>query len=272
MAKDSFYKFNKADIQGGAGRLIVGDDTTLRPESIEDVMDLTTFELKEGFRDLGATTEGIARTRGYESEDVEIDQSTTPIDSTVSSWENTLATTLMETGIQNRQLANIGGAIVETAAEMGEASTLAAKIAKSARIVKVAAAEAFKDVSYAKIGDETVQIDSIDGNTLNLKKPTKDAHEADESATPIKKLGIKKIGYGAPTSVPAHSLVNIVKRDDGTFLMVYYYEVKLSDNVETNNGKEKATLPVTFTAYAQDDLPEEENVYLEIEQTFDTGK
>jgi hypothetical protein len=50
--------------------------------------------------------------------------------------------------------------------------------------------------------------------------------------------------------------------------MAHYYETKISDNVETNHGKEKGTLPVSFSAFAQDDLPEDENVFKEIEQVL----
>lgn len=96
MAKDQFFHFNKKNIQGGAGRLIIGEDITFRPTKISDVMDLKTFELKEGFRDLGGTTEGISRSRGNETEEVTIDQSVTPIDTTISGWTNTIGTTLME--------------------------------------------------------------------------------------------------------------------------------------------------------------------------------
>jgi hypothetical protein len=135
--KDQFYRFNKKDIQGGAGRLILGEDTTVRPTKISDVMDMDTYELQPGFRDLGATTEGIARARGYESEDVMIDQSVVPIDSTVSSWTNTLNTTMMETSIDNRVLAWAGGSITETAATLGTPATLAAAVNKGNKKIKV---------------------------------------------------------------------------------------------------------------------------------------
>lgn len=270
MAKDNFYKFNKNAIQGGAGRLILGTDTTFRPEGIADVMDLDSYALKEGFSDLGATTEGIARTRGIETEDVEIDQSTTPIDTTVSSWENTIATTLMETSINNRQLANAGGTIESTAPKTGTALTLATALAKNARQVKVTLSDGatIPDMKFVKIGTETVEVASVSGAVITLKKPLKETHDVTEKATPITELGSQRIAYGAPSSVPAYSLALIVKRDDGTFMMAYYYEVRISDNVETNHGKEKATLPVTFTAFAQDDLPDDENVYVEFEQTL----
>jgi hypothetical protein len=51
--------------------------------------------------------------------------------------------------------------------------------------------------------------------------------------------------------------------------MIVYYEVKLNgDEVESTFNKEKRTLPVGFVAFAQDDLPEDENVYIEVEQTL----
>lgn len=267
---DNFYKFDKTKIQGGAGRLIIGEDTDFRPDSIEDIMDLDTYELKEGFRDLGGTTEGIARSRGNETEDVVIDQSTTPIDTTISTWTNTIATTLMETSVDNRQLALAGGTIEETAATLGTPATLAAPVNKGNKKVKVASGSgaSFTSVKFAKIGNETIEIANVKDDVVTLKKGVSVAYTTTDTLIPVTKLGTKRIAYGAPSYVPNYSLTLIVRRDDGTFLMVHYYEVKISDNVETNHGKEKATLPVTFNAFAQDDLPDDENVYLEIEQTL----
>lgn len=272
MAKDQFFHFNKKNIQGGAGRLIVGEDTDFRPTKISDIMDMNTFELKPGFRDLGATTEGISRSRGNETEEVTVDQSVTPIDSTISGWSNTIGTTLMETSIDNRALAWAGGNITETAAELGDPATLVAALNKGNKTIKVESGKGtdFASVNFAKIGDETIEIAQVKAadDIIVLKKGVSKAYATTDTLTPVKELGTKTIGYGAPTSVDSYSLTNIVKREDGTFLMVHYYEVKISDNVETNHGKEKATLPVSFTSFAQDDLPEDENVFKEIEQVL----
>lgn len=270
MANDQFFRFDKKNIQGGAGRLIVGEDTTFRPEKISDIMDMATFELKEGFRDLGGTTEGISRSRGNETEEVTIDQSVTPIDTTISGWSNTIGTTLMENSIDNRALAWAGGNITETAADLGDPATLAAAVNKGNRKIKVAAGKGtdFEAVRFAKIGDETIEISQVVGDIVTLKKGVGQAYTTTDTLTPVKELGTKTISYGAPTSIDSHSLTLIVKREDGTFLMIHYYEAKISDNVETNHGKEKATLPVSFTAFAQDDLPEDENVFIEIEQVL----
>lgn len=272
MSKDQFFHFNKKNIQGGAGRLIIGEDTTFRPTKISDVMDMKTFELKEGFRDLGGTTEGISRSRGNETEEVTIDQSVTPIDTTISGWTNTIGTTLMENSIDNRSLAMAGGDITETAADLGDPATLAAAINKGNRKIKVASGKGvdFETVRFAKIGEETIEISSVQAadDLITLKKGVSKAYSTTDTLTPVKELGTKTISYGAPTSIASYSLTLIVKREDGTFLMVHYYEVKISDNVETNHGKEKATLPVSFTSFAQDDLPEDENVFIEIEQVL----
>ncbi|MGM0215069.1 hypothetical protein [Enterococcus sp. AZ109] len=268
MPKEQFFNFNKKNIQGGAGRLIVGEDPSFRPTKISDVMDMKTFELKPGFRDLGGTTEGISRSRGNETEDVVIDQSVTPIDTTVSGWTNTIGTTLMETDINNRALAWVGGDITETAADLGDPATLAAAANKGNRKIKVAAGKgtSFAGVRFAKIGDETIAISQVSGDIVTLKEGVGQAYTTTDTLTPVNELGTKTISYGAPTSIDSHSLTLIVKREDETFLMIHYYETKISDSVETNHGKEKATLPVSFTAFAQDDLPEDENVYIEIEQ------
>lgn len=270
MAKDQFYRFNKKDIQGGAGRLIIGDDTEVRPTKISDIMDMDTYELKPGFRDLGGTTEGINRSRGNETEEVTIDQSVTPIDTTISGWSNTIGTTLMETSIDNRALAWAGGNITETAATLGTPATLAAAVNKGNKKIKVGAGKGvdFEAVKFAKIGDETIAIAQVSGDIVTLKNGVTTAYTTTDTLTPVEELGTKTISYGAPTSVPSYSLTLIVKREDDSFLMIHYYEVKISDNVETNHGKEKASLPVSFTSFAQDDLPEDENVYIEIEQVL----
>ena len=269
MSKNSMYKFDKKNIQGGAGRLIVGEDTTKRPDKISDVMDLETFELKEGYKDLGATTEGIQQSRGFETEDVEIDQSTTPIDTSITNWTNAISTTLMETHTENRQLAMCGGSIKETAATLVTGTKLSAAIAKDARLLKVTSAADFKEGGFAKIADETIQIASISNNIITLKKGVSAPVEADADVTPIKELGTKAISYGAPSSIPAKQLVLISQREDGTFLMIVYYEVKLNgDSVETTFDKNKRTMPIGFVAFAQDDLPEDENVFKEIEQVI----
>lgn len=268
--KDQFYRFNKKDIQGGAGRLILGEDTTVRPTKISDIMDMETFELKPGFRDLGATTEGIARSRGYESEDVMIDQSVTPIDTSVTSWTNTLNTTMMETSIDNRTLAWAGGDITETAATLGTPATLVAAVNKGNKTIKVETGKgvSFETVKFAKIGDETIEISQVSDDVVTLKKGVTSAYTTTDTLTPVEELGTKTVSYGAPTSVDSHSLTNIVKREDGTFLMAHYYETKISDSVELKHGKEKGTLPVAFSAFAQEDLPEDKNVFIEIEQVL----
>lgn len=268
--EEQFYRFDKDNIQGGAGRLILGEDTKARPTKIADIMDMKTFDLKPGYRDLGGTNEGISRSRGNETEEVTIDQSVTPIDSTISSWTNTINTTLMETGINNRSLAWAGATITETAADLGTPATLAAPVNQDGTNIKVETGKGadFETVRFAKIGDETIEIARVSGDIVILKKGVAEAYTTSDTLTPVNELGTKTISYGAPTSVPAYSLTLIVKREDGTFLMIHYYEVKISDNVETNHGKEKATLPVSFTAFAQDDLPEKENVFIEIEQVL----
>lgn len=270
MANDQFFHFDKKNIQGGAGRLIVGEDTEFRPTKISDIMDMDTFELKPGFRDLGGTTEGISRSRGNETEDVTIDQSVTPIDSTISGWSNTIGTTLMETDINNRALAWAGGNVTETAAKLGTPATLAAALNKGNKKIKVATGKgtSFSTAKFAKIGDETIAISQVSGDIITLKKGVSKAYTTTDTLTPVEELGTKTISYGAPTSVDSYSLTLIVKRQDESLLMIHYYEVKISDNVETNHGKEKATLPVSFTSFAQDDLPEDENVYIEIEQVL----
>ncbi|MFI3685175.1 hypothetical protein VBH15_09455 [Vagococcus fluvialis] len=269
--KNNVYKYDKKNIQGGAGRLLWNSNTSNRPKKISDVMDLESFEAKEGWNDLGATNEGIAQSRGFDTEDVEIDQSKTPIDTSVSSWTNAISTTLMETSIENRQLVNVGGAISETPAVLGIASKTTAAIPNGTKLIKVTDGTEFAKSRFIKIGDETIAVGSADGDVIRLKKAIdkEGGYPADTDVLPVKELGTKTISYGAPESVPAVQLALISQREDGTLLMIVYYEVKLNgDEVESTFNKEKRTLPVGFVAFAQDDLPEDENVYIEVEQTL----
>lgn len=270
MAQKNIFNYNTGAIQGGPGRLILGDDPSFRPTSISDVMDMETFELKEGFHDLGATNEGIKRTRGYEKEDVAIDQSANPIDSVVSSWTNSISTTLMETGQFNRGIAFVAGDSLETAAQVGEKALLAADVKKGTKKIKVAVGKGvgFTAARFVKLGEETIAVANVAGDVITLKKPLKAAYKTTDEATPILTPAIIKTGYGAPTFIPSFPLALIVQREDRTLLMNYYYEVKISDNVEITHDKNKATLPVSFTAFAQDDLPEDENVYVEFEEAL----
>lgn len=269
-------KWNKGEILGGPGRLVVNDDISLRPTRISDVMDLTApYALKEGWRDLGATQEGINISRGFDTEDFEIDQSVQPIDKTVSSFTTSLSTTLAQDSIQNRQLSMIGGAIKENSATLGEAVSLTAPTLIGAKLIKVSDVTAIKKDGFIIVGDETRQVANVDAvtKTVTLKKALEKAHEADvsevKSVTPITELGTKEIGYGAPSDITHFQAAIISKMDDGTLRLTVFYDVMLSgDEVETTYGKDKKVLPLSLTAFPVDDLSEDENVYKEFQQTI----
>lgn len=267
--------WNKSEILGGPGRLVVNDDISSRPERISDVMDLATYELKPGWRDLGATQEGINISRGFDTEDFEIDQSVQPIDRTVSSFTTGLSTTLAQDSINNRQLSMVGGTIKETASELGTAVALTAPTIIGAKVIKVSAVTGMQRDGFVIVGDETRQIANVDSvtKTVTLKKRLEKAHEADTdsntSVTPITELGTKEIGYGAPSDIPHFQTAIISKMDDGTLRLTVFYDTQLSgDEVETTYGKDKKVLPIGLTAFPVDDLPEEENVFKEIQQTL----
>lgn len=269
-------KWNKGEILGGPGRLVVNDDISLRPTRISDVMVLTApYALKEGWRDLGATQEGINISRGFDTEDFEIDQSVQPIDKTVSSFTTSLSTTLAQDSIQNRQLSMIGGAIKENSATLGEAVSLTAPTLIGAKLIKVSDVTTIKKDGFIIVGDETRQVANVDAvtKTVTLKKALEKAHEADvseaKSVTPITELGTKEIGYGAPSDITHFQAAIISKMDDGTLRLTVFYDVMLSgDEVETTYGKDKKVLPLSLTAFPVDDLSEDENVYKEFQQTI----
>ena len=272
MAQENLYVFDKNQITGGAGRLIMGEDPSFRPESIEDIMPTSgpqKFQLKEGFRDLGATTEGIAQSRGFDSEDLEIDQSLTPIDSPITAWTTNISTTLMQASMENRQLAMAGAEIKETLPEYGTAVKLVAKVQKGGNVLKVAAVTGFEVGGFLKIAEDSREITSIDTDAMiiRVKKGLSEAADVDAEVKPVTKPGTRSISYGSPAVVPAFQLILISKKDDGSLTMTVYYEVKISgDEVEMSYSKEKRTLPLSFKAFAQPDLPDEENLFKEFEQ------
>ncbi|HHB3508233.1 TPA: hypothetical protein ACORDH_005374 [Bacillus cereus] len=90
----NLYKVNASNIIGGAGRLVWVPYGTAAPTKISDVMDTATFELKPSWKDVGGTTEGITVTRGFETEDFEIDQVKGAVDTEITNWTHNISTQL----------------------------------------------------------------------------------------------------------------------------------------------------------------------------------
>lgn len=265
----NLYKVNASNIIGGAGRLAWAPYGTPAPTKISDVMDTSTYELKSSWADVGGTTEGIAVTRGFETEDFEIDQVKGAVDTEITNWTHNISTQLAENTVENRQLALIGSPIIETPPELGTSVDSSGELAVNATIVTFAAAPGvdFKEGGYLKIGNEVLKINKISGNSIYLAEPLKQAQTTGAKVYPVKALGSKRIGYGSVGSVPEITIVNISQKKDGSLYMAVFRKCKVSGDEKTQTfSKAKRVLPLGLQAFAVEGVPENENVYYEIEE------
>lgn len=263
------YKINSKNIVGGPGRLVWAPFGTAAPIKISDVMDTNApFDLTAPWKDLGSTNEGIEVTRGFDTEEFSVDQSMAPVDEDVTNWSHTLATQLAENTVENRQLALIGGPIVETPAVLGTSTTTTAAAAVGATILSVTSSAEFIAGGYLKVGSETLKISSISGNTIHLLEPLKNAAASGDTVSPVTSLGTKRIGFGTATNIPLIMIALISQKKDGTLYMSVFRKVKVSGDEKTQNfSKEKRVLPLALKAFPDETAPVEENVYYELEET-----
>lgn len=276
MAND-IYKVNSKDVVGGPGRLVVRDFNCEGadvewPEKIGDVMEpYGDYKLKDGWRDLGATNDGITTSRGFDTEDVEVDQSLQPIDDFIESWEHTMETNLAENTIENRQMAMIGSPIEEVSPETGSEIALKNSPKAGATLVKVEDASEIKSGQFVMIGDETIKVSKVDDDKITLASAIcKDYEQETDKVTPIKELGYKKIGYGTVEDRPFVTVALISQKKDGTLYMAVFRKCKVAgDDVEQSFEKgETRYLPLNLAAFPVDNVSTEENVYYEIEQVL----
>jgi hypothetical protein len=267
------YKVDSTKIIGGPGRLVFKDFDGVFPETISDVMNINSpYDLVDGWRDLGATNDGIATSRSFDTEDFEVDQVVGAVDTDITSWEHTLETNLAENTVENRQLALIGGTIIETPPTLGTATTLTAATAIGATIISVTSAAGLAEGGYVQVSEggnvETKKISRVSGTTVYLSTPLVNAYTAVAAATPVTELGYKRIGYGTVNDVPFKTYALISQKKDGSLYMCVIRKAKVNgDDKEQTYGKEKRLLPLTLSAFPDDNSPQEENVYYEIDQT-----
>ncbi|HHB1944475.1 TPA: hypothetical protein ACOQ5T_004255 [Bacillus cereus] len=265
----NLYKVNASNIIGGAGRLVWVPYGTPAPTKISDVMDTSTFELKPSWKDVGATTEGIEVTRGFETEDFEVDQVKGAIDTEITNWTHNINTQLAENTVENRQLALIGSPIIETPPELGTSVDSSGEVGVNGTIVTFAAAPGadFKEGGYLKIGTEVIKINKNSGNSIYLAEPVKKAQPTGTKVYPVKSLGSKRIGYGAVGNVPEIMLANISQKKDGSLYMAVFRKCKVSGDEKTQTfSKAKRVLPLGLQAFAVEGVADNENVYYEIEE------
>ncbi|MED0739022.1 hypothetical protein [Aneurinibacillus thermoaerophilus] len=262
------YKVNSSNIVGGPGRLVWAPHGTPAPTKISDVMDMAfPYDLKGPWKDLGATSEGIEISRGFEEEEFEVDQYKGPVDTEITRWTHTLSTQLAENTLENRQLALIGGPIIETPPVLGTATKLTSAIVEGATVLSLAGTADFKEGGWAKIGNQIVKVSKISGSSLYLSDPVKEAAAADVDVFPVTELGTKRIGYGTADVVPFIMLALISQKKDGSLYMAIFRKCKVSGDEKTQTfSKEKRLLPLGLQAFPEDGVPTEENVYYELEE------
>nr|DAL87875.1 MAG TPA: major tail protein [Caudoviricetes sp.] len=260
---------SNATVYGGAGRLLVASIDQDRPTKLSDIIDLTTFDAMSGWRDVGATNDGIAVSRGFDTDDIEVDQSVEPIDQTLTGFTNTISTNLAELTIENRQLSWVGAQIEDHAAVLGAKVDADGALAAGATVITVADVSGFKAGGFIYVGSELRKVAAIDSDNkkLTLSAPLTSAHADGEDVTPIDELGYKTISYGAPSEVPAFMMALLSLKKDGTLYGIVFYNCKVSgDDSETTFEKGQRLLPFQANAHTVDDLPEDQNIMIEFEQ------
>lgn len=266
------YKVKSENIVGGPGRLVCKPYDGTFPESIEDVISTAApYELAEGWKEIGATNDGITVARGFDTEDFEVDQVVGAVDTDITGWTHTLETDLAENTVENRQIALIGGQIIESPPVLGTATKLTKEVGTNATILSVTSVEGFKAGGHVEITEgaksESRKINRIQGSSLYLASPVSNSYTAAAAVAPVTKMGYKRIGYGTPSYLPAFTFVLISqKKDDSLYMMVIRKAQVSGDDKEQSFSKEKRLLPLQLTAFPVSDVPEEENVYYEIEQ------
>jgi hypothetical protein len=265
---NSLYKVNSRNIVGGPGRLVWAPYGTTVPTTISDVMDLETYALKDPWKDLGATNDGIETSRSFDTEDFEVDQVIGAVDTDIKSWSHSIKTNLAENTVENRQLSLIGGPIIETPATLGTATTTTTALAVGATIVALTDASGFSAVKYLKIGNEILKISSISGNSVYLAEPLQNAAVSGAQVYPVTALGTKRIGYGTAINIPTIMLALISQKKDGSLYMAVYRKCKVSGDEKTQAfSKDKRLLPLNLQAFPDDGADINENVYFELEET-----
>lgn len=265
----SIFKVDSSNIVGGPGRLVVKEYDGTFPTKISDVMDLADpYDLKPSWRDLGATVEGIATSRGFDNEDFEVDQ-VGVVDTYITTWEHTMETQLAENTIENRQLALIGGVVIESDPVLGTAATLENDVASGATNIKLATAVPadFKVGGWLNIGDEVKKIKAIATDTITISDPLASSYTTLDNIFPVTNLGTRRIGFGTVNEIPFMTYALITQKKDGTLYMAVIMKAKISgDEKEQTYSKEKRVLPLQIQAFPVDGLSEDENVYYEIEE------
>ncbi|MEH7114509.1 hypothetical protein V7124_19410 [Neobacillus niacini] len=262
------YSVNAENIVGGPGRLVVKPWDGTYPETIGEVMSLSSpFSLTGGYWDLGATVEGITINRAFETEDFTVDQVSSPVETSITGWTHNLTTSLAENTVENRQVALIGGTIIETDPVIGTSTTTVSMTAMNGTLLNLTDASAFTVGGYLEVSGETYRIASISGNTVTLERGVTSEIAASASVSPITELGTRRIGYGTVNDVPFYTYALISQKKDGSLYMAVFRKCKVTgDDKEQVFSSAKRVLPLAVNAFPDGNIDSTENVYYEIEQ------
>lgn len=265
------YPVNSNNIVGGPGRLVVKPWDGAYPETIGEVMSMTEpYSLTAGWRDLGATVEGITINRAFETEDFTVDQVSGAVDTEITEWTHSITTNLAENTIENRQLALIGGEIIQNPSVLGTPTTTTAATVQGGTLLNLTSATGFQVGGYAEVNGEAYGIKSISANTITVNRPLTSAVAIGDSIAPVTELGTRRIGYGTVGDIPFNTYALISQKKDGTLYMAVFRKGKITgDDKEQLFGAEKRVLPLAVSVYPDGNASETENVYYEIEQVVE---
>lgn len=110
----------------GAARILWAGTTVAFPGSIEDIINLSTYDATGTWHDLGATKTGITITVNNTEETFDVDQIYGDIDSRPTGWECTVASALAEMTLKHLALAWEGSTptVVGSETQMGVGNPL----------------------------------------------------------------------------------------------------------------------------------------------------
>lgn len=110
---DEFHRFDISDdaFIAGPARLLSAGITIDMPDTISDIVNMSTFDAETGWNDLGATKTGAGISRNFTEQVYDIDQSYTNIRARPTGWTMAVQTALAEMTLERIAFAWEGGGI-----------------------------------------------------------------------------------------------------------------------------------------------------------------
>lgn len=273
MAKSIFENMGSAaNVTGGAGRLVWAPYGQATPDTFDDVIDLATMELKPGYKDFGYTDGPIETSRSIETEDVVVEQSDLPIDSYVSGGAQTVSASLMESTIENKQIAMMGARIIESPIVYGTSTTTTADAALGANVIVVTSATGITVDGHIDVAGQVRRVTAVNGLNISLNKALAVAVASGGVVKPVVSFATKKLVFGSKNERPAMQIVLLSQDRRGQKMMSVFHNCKVSgEEVTISYGKENQVIPLSLVAFPEADMDDDQNIYFEItEEVPDT--